>query len=454
MSGRSLRLRLFIVSVMSIGLALVIAGFGLVELFGRHVERRARAELKTYIHQLAGSLTIADDGSVTLPVALADPRFGRVFGGLYWQVQEEGGGLILRSRSLWDHVLPLPADRLEPGDVHSHILAGPQEPELLVQEQRVIYKTLGGARPMRFAVALDRRDIEAARAEFAGEILPALSLLGLILISAAWIQVSLGLRPLEAVRRGVNSIRSRQQRRLEGRFPDEVMPLVAEVNDLLEAQDSAIERARMRAGDLAHGLKTPLTVLAGDARKLREKGDVEMADEIEDLARSMQRHIDHELARTRVAFESRRGGIVADLVAITNRLAGAIRRTPRGEVLEWKLDLPAALPVAVDPGDLTEVMGNLLDNAVKWAQSRVTVVIEREDGAVTVVVFDDGEGAPTTQIGELGQRGRRLDERVPGTGLGLAIVKEILEAYGGELELRNQPGGGFAAAARIPIRTG
>lgn len=305
---------------------------------------------------------------------------------------------------------------------------------------------------MRFAVALDRREIEAARAEFAGEIFPALSLLGLILISAAWIQVSLGLRPLEAVRRGVNSIRSRQQRRLDGRFPDEVMPLVAEVNDLLEAQDSAIKRARMRAGDLAHGLKTPLTVLAGDARKLREKGEAEMADEIEELTRSMQRHIDHELARTRVAFESRRGGLEADVVAIANRLVGAMRRTPRGEALEWKLDLPDALPVAIDPGDLTEVLGNLLDNAVKWAQSRVTVAIEREDGAVTVIVFDDGEGVPATQIGELGERGRRLDERVPGTGLGLAIVKEILEAYGGDLELRNQPGGGLVAAARIPIR--
>lgn len=451
MTGRSLRLRLFLVSVISIGMALVIAGFGLVELFGRHVERRARAELTAYIHQLAGGLTIADDGSVALPVALADPRFGRVFSGLYWQVREEGGSLILRSRSLWDHILPLPADSLQPGAVHSHTFAGPQEPELLVQEQQVIYKTLDGKRAMRFAVALDKREIAAARAEFAGEIFPALSLLGLILISAAWIQVSLGLRPLEAVRRGVNSIRSRQQQRLEGEFPDEVMPLVTEVNDLLEAQDSAIERARMRAGDLAHGLKTPLTVLAGDARKLREKGEAEMAEEIEELARSMQRHIDHELARTRVAFESRRGGLEADLVAVTNRLAGAMRRTPRGEALEWTLDLPDTLPVALDPGDLTEIMGNLLENAVKWAHSRIIVIGEREHDTVTLVVSDDGEGAPVEHIGELGERGRRLDERVPGTGLGLAIVKEIIEAYGGELEFRNLPDGGFAATAKIPV---
>jgi signal transduction histidine kinase len=451
MSGRSLRLRFLLASAISIGLALVIAGFGLVELFGRHVERRARAELTTYIQQLAAGLTFADDGTVSLPVTLADPRFRRVFGGLYWEVREEGTPLVLRSRSLWDHVLPLPTDTLKAGVVHSHTLPGPQGSRLMVQEQEISYTTPLGTRTMRFAVALDRRDIATARAEFASEIFPALSLLGAILVIAAWIQVILGLRPLEAVRRGVNAIRSQQQRRLEGSFPDEVMPLVQEVNDLLEAQDSAIESARMRAGDLAHGLKTPLTVLAGDARRLREKGELEMAAELERLAQSMQRHIDYELVRTRAAFESRRGGLETDLAATTARLVSAMRRTPRGEALDWSLDLPDSLPVALDQRDLTEVIGNLVENAVKWARSRVAVSLKREAGTVALIVSDDGAGVPEKLIDELGQRGRRLDERVPGTGLGLAIVKEIVEAYGGQLELQNLTGGGFAAVVRLRL---
>lgn len=451
MSGRSLRLRLLLASAVSIGLALVIADFGLVELFGRHVERRARAELTTYIHQLAAGLTFEEDGSVRLPVTLADPRFGHVFSGLYWQVRDESGAMVMRSRSLWDHVLALPRDSLEPGTVHSHTLAGPQGSELMVHEQLVIYRAPAGTRVMRFAVALDRREIAAARAEFAGEIFPALALLGLILIVAAWIQVTLGLRPLEEVRRGVNAIRAGQQRRLEGHFPDEVGPLVSEVNDLLEAQDSIIERARMRAGDLAHGLKTPLTVLAGDARKLRDKGEVGIAEEIEDLARSMQRHVDYELVRTRAAFEARRGDLKADLSAIAARLVAAMRHTPRGEELDWDIELPDSLPVALDPADLTEAIGNVLENAVKWARTRVAVAITRERETAVLIVSDDGKGVPDARIAELGQRGRRLDERVPGTGLGLAIVKEIVEAYGGDLALRNLTGGGFAATVRLPV---
>lgn len=451
MSRHSLRLRLLFAAAISVSIALVIAGFGLVELFGRHVERRARAELTTYIDQLAAGVRFADNGTVELPGTLADPRFRRVFSGLYWQVREEGTHIVLRSRSLWDHVLPLPSDELAPGVVHSHTLPGPQDSELLIQERQIIYETPAGIRTLRFAAALDKREIAAERAAFASEIFPALSLLGLTLIVAAWIQVSLGLRPMEAVRRGVNAIRARRQQRLKGSFPDEVMPLVTEVNDLLQAQDAAIEQARTRAGDMAHGLKTPLTVLAGDARKLRDRGEVEIAAEVEDLAHSMQRHIDYELVRTRAAFDARRRGVEADLAATAVRLVTAMRRTPRGEALEWSLELPDSLPVALDPRDLTEVAGNLLENATKWARSRVTVAVEQDSEMAALVICDDGKGVPEKQIGQLGKRGQRLDEAMPGSGLGLAIVREIVEAYGGKLELKNVKSGGFTAIANVPL---
>ncbi|MEN8196921.1 MAG: sensor histidine kinase, partial [Pseudomonadota bacterium] len=200
MSRRSLRLRLLVASVFSIAAALAIAGFGLGALFERRVERRAKAELATYTHQLAASLVIDEGGAVTLSRTLADPRFDQAFSGLYWQLREDGGDLLLRSRSLWDHVLPLPTDSLLPGVVHNHTLQGPQDAELLVQEQLVIYSKPSGQRTIRIVVALDRREIAEASEEFTEEMIPALMLLALVLIAAAWLQVSVGLRPLEAVR--------------------------------------------------------------------------------------------------------------------------------------------------------------------------------------------------------------------------------------------------------------
>jgi len=451
MRRKSLRLRLLIASVISIAVALAIAGFGLSALFERHVERRAKAELATYTHQLAASLAIDEGGAITLSRTLADPRFDQAFSGLYWQLQEEGGNPLLRSRSLWDHILPLPTDSLLPGNVHNHTLLGPQDANLMVQEQLVIYSRPSGKRAIRIVVALDRQEIAEASEEFAEEMIPALALLAFVLTVAAWLQVSVGLRPLEAVRRGVNAIRSRHRRRLEGGFPDEVMPLVSEVNDLLEAQESAIERARKRAGDLAHGLKTPLTVLAGDARKLRDRGEGEIAGEIEDLARSMQHHIDRELTRTRIAQEVGREKLEADLGAVVGKLVATLRRTPRGEALAWALTLPEGLKVAIEPADLAEVAGNLLENAVKWGKSRVRVSARQDGGTAILLIVDDGEGVPDELMAALGRRGARLDEQVPGTGLGLAIAKEILEAYDGNLELSNDPGGGLTVTARFPF---
>lgn len=449
MSPKSLRIRLLAAAILSIAAALLIAGFGLVTLFQRHVERRVSAELTTYINQIAGNLDFGEGGSLSPAGALADPRFDRALSGLYWQITDESTDIAVRSRSLWDYVLPLPPDELEPGIVHSHRLPGPDGGMLTVQERIIIYDRPARERLVRIAVALDRRDIEEARKEFAGDVMPALLLLTVVLALAAWIQVSVGLRPLEGVRRGVSAVRSRRQKRLRGNFPDEVMPLVQEVNELLDAQDRSMERARARAGDLAHGLKTPLTVLTADARKLREKGEAGFAGEIEDLARSMQRHIDRELTRTRIAYEAGRRNPVADLAAIVGGLVATLRRTPRGEVLEWTLAVPEDLIVAVDPADLTEAIGNLLENAAKWASANVRVTASRDDDAVILQICDDGEGIPDKQLPALGRRGTRLDEQVPGTGLGLAIVKDILDAYGGALDLRNDPGGGLTVTVRL-----
>jgi signal transduction histidine kinase len=227
------------------------------------------------------------------------------------------------------------------------------------------------------------------------------------------------------------------------------MPLVEEMNGLLDAQEQAIEDARAWTADLAHGLKTPLTVLTSDAQRLRERGETEIAEDLEQLAETVRRRVDRELIRARVRTGSRAKQPRADVSETLHRLVRTLRRTPRGARLDWTLEAeePALAPIL--PDDIAEMLGNLLENASKWANHRVKVTVSR--GRQTMVLIeDDGPGVAQDQLVHLGRRGVRLDEKTQGTGLGLAIVLDILDAYGGELDFARSEMGGLAVAVRMP----
>lgn len=450
MSRRSLRLRLLLAAAISVGLALVVAGLGLVALFDRHVERRVDAELHTYVSQIAGAVEFQPDGTPSLVHELADPRFERPYAGLYWQIVPKDATAV-RSRSLWDYVLTLPPPAVEIGRPQRYSLAGPEGRPLHAYERRIVFDRNGVEHILRIVVAVDQHELDNARDEFVEDIVPALIVLALILTAAAWAQVNVGLKPLEAIRQGVIAIRTHRERRLARDFPDEIMPLVQEVNDLLEVQEQAVARARMRAADLAHGLKTPLTVLANDANKLRRHGQADMAAEIEGLVRTMQRHVDHELARVRVAANTRRQGGRADMLHGLRGITETIKRSPHGEQLTWYVESGEGITAAIDPHDLAELLGNLVDNAAKWAKTEIHAAVAVDGGMAVAIIRDDGPGVPAEALEDLGKRGMRLDERVAGSGLGLAIVRELLDAYGGSLRLANGPQGGLVAEIRLPL---
>ncbi len=451
MSRHSLRLRILLVSVFSICAALILAGIVLVELFERHVERRIDTELSSHIRQLAGHIGFDSGGQLSLSGKLADPRFAKALSGLYWQLQEDATASHLRSRSLWDFVLALPVDEPQAGIIHHHRLAGPAGTPLITQERRIIYDTTTGARTIRIAVALDARTVDQAATEFASDIrMPLFSLSG-FLIAVAVIQIWFGLLPLEAVRRGIKRIHTGDLQRLDGPFPDEVMPLISEMNTLLDTQDRTIERARHQAANLAHALKTPLTVIMSNAQKLKDNGQSEIGDELADLSLQMRHYIDRQLTRARMANEAvSRDLNKTDIVAITQSVIGALNRTPSGEALNWELDAPSACRVAVDVNDLCDLVGNLLDNASKWARTCVDVSIIRNAGEVVFTVTDDGPGAPPEQLEDLHRRGTRLDENKPGSGIGLAIVNDIVTAYGGNVSLQSPGTGGFSVSVHLP----
>jgi len=455
-SRRSLRARLALAAVASIALALIVAGAGLVALFERHVERRIGAELISQLNQLAAAVQIDGDGGIEVVPLPSDPRLIQPLGGLYWQVDDETGGArrigVARSRSLWDRPLLLPADELLPGAVHAHRLSGPAGGAVLARERRILLQDDSGVRTFRLMTAIDASELTQARDAFAADILPYLGLLALVLGLATWVQIRAGLAPLEAVRRGVGAIRSGQSQRLPADYPDEVMPLIAEVNGLLAAREQAVERARAWTADLAHGLKTPLAALGADAQRLRDAGDSALAEDLDQLAESMRRRVDRELIRARVRSGAETRQARADVVQAVERLLRTLRRTPFGERIDWRLEAPETAVAALMPDDLLELLGNLLENAGKWAASQVDILVSVNEH-LELRITDDGPGVPSEQLSRLGERGLRLDQRIEGSGLGLAIVHDVVDAYGGRIAFGKALGGGLEVRLRLPAAT-
>ena len=443
MSWGSLRLRLIVGGIVAILVALTVAGAGLTLLFERHVTRTIGDDLDVYLKQLVAGIDVDAQGQLVVSKPPADPRFTEPLSGLYWQVSDSHGQL-LRSRSLWDAALKLPADEPTPGEVHHHIIPGPAKARLLVSERRVLL-TIGGRRvPVRVTVATDLARVSVAASKFARDLAMALALLGLVLAIATSIQVALGLRPLDALRRGIADIRSGQRRHLPANVPVEVKPLVEEVNGLIDAQEREIERSRSRAADLAHGLKTPLAALSADAARLRERGQDDIAREIDAVGDAMSRHVDRELARARARSTARqRGSVATALKPLVDSLIATLSRTPAAQHLAFDARIAEGLNVPLDRTDLAEVLGNLLENAARHAKQQVRVGADAS--GQTITVEDDGPGIAAAERARVLERGARLDQRGDGAGLGLAIVQDVLSAYGWQLELAASDLGGLKA---------
>lgn len=449
MSIRSLRARLWIAGGVSIGVAILVAGVGLVALFERHVERRIGAELRIQLNQLAAAVALDDAGALQLTNEPADPRFAQPLSGLYWQIDAPGQAGVLRSRSLWDTVIDLPDDELEPSGVHTHWLPGPNGQRLLISERLVLVEQVGETRALRLMVGVDRDEVVAARHAFAADMLPYLAVVTLAFVVATLVQIQIGLTPLEALRRGVGAVRSGRAQRLAERYPAEVMPLVGEVNALLAARERTIEQARAWTADLAHGLKTPLSALSADAQRLREAGQVDLAEDLEQLAQTMRRRVDRELIRARVRSGTQPHPTGSDVLAALHSLLRTLQRTPEGARLDWAVTAPPAAEANLASEDLMELLGNLLENAAKWARAEVVIAV-RAGERVSIRIQDDGPGIPGEQLHRLGQRGQRLDQRKGGTGLGLAIARDIVDAYGGELRFDVATGSGLIVEVRLP----
>jgi signal transduction histidine kinase len=460
---RSLRVRLLVGTLFWIAASIVVAGWGLGTLFRQHVAAQFHAELTSQLDQLSAQFTLDDQGRAQLTLALSDPRLTRPYSGYYLQIDQLADSTgtrpadrgQLRSRSLWDHVLALPADALNDGATHRHRVMGPQGQMLGVVERslRIDDSPDGQTRTFRLMAAADEDFMLKPVAGFSGMMWLALGVLAAGLMLAAVVQVLVGLAPLRSLRAALAKVRHGEAQQLEGAFPMEITPLIDDFNKVLAQNAEVVARARTHAGNLAHGLKTPLAVLANaaDAARTQEPATAQLAQLVTDQVAIARQQVNYHLSRAQVAASTRLPGARTALQPVLEGLVRAMRRIHA----ERQLALTAgpfapALGFRGEAQDLQEMLGNLLDNACKWAAHRVDIQAALSAERLRITIDDDGPGLPAEQRDRVMHRGVRADEQVPGSGLGLAIVGDLARLYGGQVTLADSPLGGLRAVLELP----
>lgn len=441
-SSGSLKLRLILAAALGISVSLLIAGLSFYVIFQRYVERAAIAELENHFTQLVASIRVDDAGVLKARQSLSDPRFQKPYGGLYWQINELAK-TPLRSRSLFDDSLPVPVSSITAAETKDvvHIIVGPETSMLFALEKIVVLpNTDGTERRLSITLAVDRNEIDQTVRSFGYDLMFGLGLLYAALLAGSLLQIFIGLRPLEALRKNIEKIRRGRTQNIVGTFPSEVEPLISEVNALIGDRENQLVRARQRASNLAHGLKTPLTVMSAVADSIESSKLTQEAQDIRDSADQMRQLVERELARARMA--SGHAVQLTKIAPIVTRMMNALKKTSNNETLLWHSTIPAEADIAMEPDDLLECVGNLLENARKWAKTQIYA--SWQSGVLKIE--DDGPGVPDEKISSILERGVRLDETVSGSGLGLGIVAELVEIYGLEIKLSRSSLGGLSVS--------
>ncbi len=454
MRANSLALRLFLSATAWTGVILLITGFVLSGVYRQAVERAFDRRLGVYLKTL-----IADVASPEVPndragQSLGEPLFELPLSGWYWQVVRMDGNRIEAhsSRSLWDSILPRLQERGVPtaaDGTRKAYAPGPEDQRLRMVEREI---DLGDDGHYMVSVGGDATEIDDEITAFDLALIITFALLAAVLLLTTLFQVRFGLAPLKRISESLAAIRSGSAERLEGRFPDEIAPLARETNALLDANREIVERARTHVGNLAHALKTPISVMVNEASA---RGGDPLAAKVAEQTAIMRDQVSRHLERARLAARLTVVGTITDVVPVVQSLVRAMEKVHHGRALAVHLDLPPQARFRGERQDLEEMAGNLVDNAFKWAGSRVAVEVglERpEPGRETlrIVVDDDGPGLTPAEREQVARRGRRLDETKPGSGLGLSIVVELASLYGGSLTLSTAPIGGLRAELVLP----
>lgn len=441
----SLRFRLIAAAAIWVVVALTAGYVAFSSIFRSQVNQEFNDELHVHVQEVERITRFNRQGAAVERLPFSDPRYEDPDSGFYWEVST-AGQVLFSSGSLRGRAIgPLPQDKAQlPMPVVDEV-DGPTGPMLVVAKFGP-----GSEGGYRFALGTDRRHIDAAIREFDGVLLTALASLGAILFATVLGLISFGLAPFHKLARAMREVRSGATLSVEGNHPTEVQPLVSELNTLIKGQRDALQRARAQAGNLAHALKTPLAIVSDEAFQLDERGDRHAAKVIAEQSRVMQMHIDHHIARARAQAVSRLPGTRSDVAENIANIMSALARLHVQRSIQVTQNLDTHLRVAMDGQDFAELVANLVDNAYKFARSRIIVTAQPiDDEYLRVTVEDDGPGLAPQAREIVFAPGVRLDETRPGTGLGLSIVRDLLELYQGDIELGASSIGGLSATMKL-----
>ena len=450
---RSIARRLFLSAATWILLVLTTAGVLLSAYYRTTAERAFDERLGVYLRALVADVATSGDDQGTDPGALGDPQFELVLSGWYWQISRLDSEKpdIRASRSLFAARLPKLADSGAPpgvGGARSGLVEGPDGLMLRLVERTI---SVGDHGLYLVQVAASTADLDKQIARFELALAVAFVLLAVGLLASTVFQVAFGLLPLRRMEAAIASVRRGEADQIVGLYPSEIAPLADELNLMISANREVVERARTQVGNLAHALKTPLSVIQNELAD--EAGP--MAGKIREQTGIMRDQVSYYLDRARAAARAGAIGASTEAAPAIEALVRTFRKIYRDGAIELIEPPPSGARFLGESQDFDEMVGNLLDNACKWASGHVQLSCRVEAAAagrsaLVVVIDDDGPGLDESQRVEAVRRGRRLDESKPGSGLGLSIVTDLAGAYGGALELQSNPSGGLRALLRLP----
>ncbi len=461
MRRNSLAFRLLTYAAMWSIVALLGTGWVLSSLFRNAMERNFDARLQAHLYGLVGVVELDEAGRLSQLGQLGEARFDLLESGWYWQVSPPKGSpdtQALSSRSLLDQAFPALAETItsagNDGLVH-YYSDGPKKQRLRVIQQSI--QLAGSDALYSFTVGGDSNELEREVSTFNNTLAISLSLVCLGVILTGLLQVRFGLQPLRLFQQSLSSIRSGSKTRLTGTYPEELEPLADELNALMQSNEEIVERARTHVGNLAHALKTPLSVIVNEAEADRGA----FAGKVGEQAVIMRDQVNHYLDRARVAARGRALGTVTEVAPVVHALHRTLSKIYANKELQMEVSCPDDIRFQGERQDIEELIGNVLENAFKWADRNVSIDVSRNAvnasqgstrlaQSLTIVINDDGPGLKEEQKIEALKRGRRLDETTPGSGLGLSIVAELVSLYSGEVVLSDSPLGGLRVTMILP----
>jgi signal transduction histidine kinase len=458
MNSNSLALRLLISAAAWIFIIVSITALILISIARDTIEDGFDQRLNQYLDNIVGlAATPATGGDLKRPDNLGEPNFAKALSGYYWQIRRPGKNseVVYSSESLVGESYATPTDLgIEPNlrQTSEARVPGPEGQLLRVIERQFTVSSGNGSEAYAASIALDTAEADNDVEYVTSVIALTLGMLGLSLLIAFFFLIRFGLSPFRDLQVKLSRIRSGDESQLTGDLPSEIKPLQDELNALIQANASIVERARTHVGNLAHALKTPLSVILNEADA--HTGD--LADKVKEQATIMRQQVSHYLDRARIAAQVRSVSGVTDVNFEIDSLSRALRKIYQARGLNLAVTAEAPIRFAGEKQDFEEMAGNLMDNACKWARAKVDVVVlpppasSNGHKTFTLIIDDDGPGLPEDFRNSAVKRGRRLDETVPGSGLGLSIVADLSELYQGSLVLEQSPHGGLRARLTLP----